>query len=65
MADMNNPVEAGIEMARRAIEFDSAHAYPEALQYYRRAAALLNQALQSTASTFFMPSQRLLYFFFG
>jgi hypothetical protein len=37
-------------MARRAIEFDSAHAYPEALQYYRRATALLNQALQSTAS---------------
>lgn len=44
---MNNPVEAGIEMARRAIEFDSAHAYPEALQYYRRATALLNQALQT------------------
>jgi hypothetical protein len=35
-------------MARRAIEYDSAHAYPEALQYYQRATALLGQALQST-----------------
>jgi len=39
-------VEMGIEMARRAIELDSACSYAAALQHYHQAINLLNQALQ-------------------
>jgi len=38
-AGSRNPVEMGIEMARRAIELDSACSYAAALQHYHQALA--------------------------